>query len=297
MNCAILLALASASLLAQTLTPSTVTLGAGALRQFTASASCSWSATLGSITPSGLYQAPFYIWSAETDTVTCGAGSAQVTLTPGTVHGLTWLSTNGKTYFLNPSNPLYLNTSSAILALDFDPKYFQTVASVHRAGQSMLSFIPPSPSPPSPLLNVALSGTIIGTQPTLNLLPGNGITWGCVNDSAMNSIDCTPSINFAVALAIAIAQSGVPIYCNSVNGTTAYTCSLSGASALTAYTSGMVLFLNVDTTCSGSCTLNVDNLGSFAVKQIDGATDPGGFLIASQPRWIAFNGTVWLLIQ
>lgn len=292
MNCAILLALASASLLAQTLTPSTVTLGAGALRQFTASASCSWSATLGSITPSGLYQAPFYIWSAETDTVMCGAGSAQVTLTPGTVHGLTWLSTNGKTYFLNPSNPLYLNTSSALLALDFDPKYFQTVASVHRAGQTMLSLIPSQQT-----VTVQVNGIMQGTEPVLNFLPGTGIVESCINNVANQSIDCTPSINFAVALAIAIAQSGVPIYCNSVNGTTAYTCSLSGASALTAYTAGMVLFLNVDTTCSSSCTLNVDNLGSFAVKQIDGATDPGGFLIASQPRWIAFNGTVWLLIQ
>lgn len=294
------LGLCSLSLLAQTITtitPSSATLTAGALRQFTASSACTWSASLGSISPSGLYQAPFYVWAAETDTVLCGSGLATITLTAGTVHGLTWLSTNGKTYFLNPSNPLYLNTSSGILALDFDPTYFQTIASVHRSGQTMLSLIPQSPPPPSPLVNVALSGTIIGTVPTLNLLPGNGITWTCVNDSTLNSVDCTPSINFAVALAISIAQSGVPLYCNSQNGTTAYTCSLSGASRLMTYTAGMVLFLNADTTCSGPCSLNVDNVGIISIKQIDGATDPGGSLIANQPRWIAFNGTVWLLIQ
>lgn len=146
-------------------------------------------------------------------------------------------------------------------------------------------------------LNVAVNGTTQGTQSTLNLISGNGIAEVCVNNTGANRIDCTPSLNSGVALTIATAQAGAPIYCRSANGTVGYTCSLSAARALTAYTTGMVLMLSVDTTCSTACTLNVDSLGTVSVKQVDGATDPGGTLVANQPQWIAYNGAVFVLVK
>jgi len=146
-------------------------------------------------------------------------------------------------------------------------------------------------------LNIATNGTTQGTQPTLNFISGTGLVQTCVNNSGANRVDCTPSLNSAVALTIATAQSGTPIYCRSSNGSTAYTCTLSNARTLTAYTNGMVILLNPDTTCSASCSLNIDGVGLVNVKKIDGTTDPGGTLVANQPQWAAYNGTVFLLMR
>jgi len=146
-------------------------------------------------------------------------------------------------------------------------------------------------------MNIAVNGTTQGTQPTLNFIAGNGLAQTCVNNAGASRVDCTPSLNSAVALTIATAQSGAPVYCRSANGTTGYTCSFSSARALTAYTAGMIVLLSVDTTCSTSCSLNIDGVGMVAVKKIDGATDPGGTLVANQPQWAAYNGTVFLLMR
>jgi hypothetical protein len=146
-------------------------------------------------------------------------------------------------------------------------------------------------------VTIATNGTTQGTQPTLNFIAGNGIVQTCVNNAGANRVDCTPSLNSAVALTTAVAQSGAPIYCRSSNGSTAYACSLSAARALTAYSTGMVLLLSVDATCSASCSLNIDNLGPVNIKKIDGSTDPGGTLVANQPQWVAYNGTVFLLMR
>ncbi len=146
-------------------------------------------------------------------------------------------------------------------------------------------------------VSIATNGTTQGTQSTLNFIGGNGIVQSCVNNTGASRVDCTPSLNSAVALTISTAQSGAPVYCRSTNGNTTYTCSLSAAHALSAYSSGMVLLLNVDTTCSTSCSLNIDSVGNVSIKKIDGATDPGGALIANQPQWVAYNGTVFLLMR
>jgi len=146
-------------------------------------------------------------------------------------------------------------------------------------------------------LNIAVNGTTQGTQPTLNFIAGNGLSETCVNNSGSSRVDCTPSLNSAVALTIATAQSGAPTYCRSTTGTSAYACSFSSARALTAYTAGMLILLSVDTTCSSSCSVNIDSLGATNIKKIDGATDPGGTLVANQPQWAAYNGTVFLLMR
>lgn len=145
-------------------------------------------------------------------------------------------------------------------------------------------------------LSIAVNGTTQGTQPALNLISGTGITQTCANNSGANRVDCTPSLNTAVALTIANAQAGKPGYCNSSTGTDAYTCSLNASAALTAYTAGMHLTLNADTGNTGAATLNVDGVGVTAIKQSDGVTDPTtGQIVAGRPTVLYFDGAVWRL--
>ena len=162
---------------------------------------------------------------------------------------------------------------------------------------------PAGPPGAPPSTTILMNGTLIATEPALNFTSGTGTgTVMVCTDNPGIAVNCQVSINSALALTIPVAQSGVPIYCNSQNGTTAYTCSLAAASALTTYTPGMVLLLNVDTTCAAACSLKVDNainngaLGPILIKQIDGSTDPGGSLVANQPQWIFYTGVVWLLL-
>src|ERR1700693_680352 len=123
-------------------------------------------------------------------------------------------------------------------------------------------------------LSIDVNGTAQGTQPTLNMISGSGIVQVCANNAGANRVDCTPSLNTAVALTIATSQAGKPDFCNSTNGTEAYTCSLSASAILTAYTAGMHLTLNADTTNTGAATLNVDSVGVKNIKKSDGLTDP-----------------------
>jgi hypothetical protein len=145
-------------------------------------------------------------------------------------------------------------------------------------------------------LSIAVNGTTQATQPALNFNSGTGITQACVNNAGANRVDCTPSLNTAVALTIATAQAGKPDLCSSSNGTSAYTCTLSAASALTAYTAGMHLTLSPDTTNIAAATLNVDTVGVKNIKQSDGVTDPSaGQIVAGRATVLYFDGTVWRL--
>jgi len=135
-----------------------------------------------------------------------------------------------------------------------------------------------------------------GTQPTLNLISGSGITQVCVNNTGANRVDCTPSLNTAVALTIATAEAGKQDFCSSSNGTDAYTCTLGASAALTVYTAGMHLTLSPDVGNVGAASLNVDNVGIKNIKQSDGVTDPTtGQIVAGRPTILYFDGTVWRL--
>ena len=143
-------------------------------------------------------------------------------------------------------------------------------------------------------VTIATNGTTQATQPTLNFISGTGIVQTCANNAGANRVDCTPSLNTAVALTIGTAQAGTPIYCNSTNGTSGYTCTLGAARVLTAYTTGMFVVLRTDTSNSGACSLNIDNLGLKSIKQNDGATDPAsGQITAGKFYWLFYDGTVW----
>jgi hypothetical protein len=145
-------------------------------------------------------------------------------------------------------------------------------------------------------LSIDVNGTAQGTQPALNLISGTGITQVCANNTGANRVDCTPSLNTAVALTIATSQAGKPDYCSSANGTDSYTCTLGASAALTTYTAGMHLTLDADTSNTGAASLNVDNVGVKNIKQPDGLTDPTtGEIVAGRPITLYFDGTVWRL--
>jgi hypothetical protein len=143
-------------------------------------------------------------------------------------------------------------------------------------------------------LTLEVGGASVGTQSTLNFNTGAGITQTCVNNSGNNRVDCTPTYNSSLIPTHDTVHANES-YCSSANGTTSYTCSMPDK-ALTTYAAGMVFLLNVDTTCSAACTLNIDGNGTVSVKQINGTTDPGGTLIATQPQWIFYDGTVFRLL-
>jgi hypothetical protein len=145
-------------------------------------------------------------------------------------------------------------------------------------------------------LGIDVNGTAQGSQPTLNLISGTGIVQVCVNNTAANRVDCTPSLNTAVALTIANSQAGKADFCNSTNGTDSYTCTLNASAVLTAYTAGMHLTLSPDTSSSGAASLNVDNVGIKNIKQADGLTDPTtAQIVAGRPITLYYDGTVWRL--
>jgi hypothetical protein len=146
-------------------------------------------------------------------------------------------------------------------------------------------------------LSLSVNGTSVASEPGLNFISGTGVVQTCVNNSGNNRVDCTPSLNTAVALTNANAQADKPWFCNSTNGTTSYTCSLSASAALTSYTSGMWLMLVADTTnTSSQPSLNVDTVGVKSITQSDGATVPtAGQIVAGRPYWMYYDGSVFRL--
>ena len=143
-------------------------------------------------------------------------------------------------------------------------------------------------------VTVQVGGRPVGTRGVLNLNPGAGMLESCVDNAASSRVDCTPSVNSAVLVTHDTEHSNEN-YCNSATQNTSYTCRLPYR-PLASYLPGMTFLLNVDATCAPSCSLNIDNLGLVNIKRIDGATDPGGALVAGQPQWIFYDGKVFRLM-
>lgn len=135
---------------------------------------------------------------------------------------------------------------------------------------------------PAPVLNVTVQGS--GTGPSA----GFGLV-SISNPDGSSSL----ALNTAVAETLAVAQSGAPLFCDSQNGTAAYTCAL-GARALTAYTLGMFVLLHPDVPNAGPASLNINTVGLKSIKQNDGTTDPGaGQLAAGRFYWLFYDGNVF----
>lgn len=88
--------------------------------------------------------------------------------------------------------------------------------------------------------------------------------------------------------------SGINKFCNSVNGTSQFTCSLRDTKVLTVYTKGMVITLLTDTSCD-SCQINIDNVGLKSIK--DSLTGLNDARVAEgQPHLIFYDGKVFRLM-
>ena len=144
-------------------------------------------------------------------------------------------------------------------------------------------------------MTVNMNGNQVGVRPALNFSAGTGITATCSDNPGKNRVDCSHSFNSAV-VATHDSVHANENFCDSTNGTTLYTCKLS-PKVLTQYALGMAFLLRADATCPTGCSLNIDNLGPKAIKQADGSTDPRGALVAGQPQWIFYDGTVFRLLS
>jgi hypothetical protein len=141
-------------------------------------------------------------------------------------------------------------------------------------------------------LTVQVGGKTVGKRPVLNLVPGNGIMHSCTDTG--NRVDCTASYNSAL-IATHDTVHANENYCASTNSTIAYTCDLR-PKALEHYSVGMTFLVNVDVSCTTSCSLSINGLPTTSLKRIDGTTDPGGTLIAGEPQWIFYDGKVFRLM-
>jgi hypothetical protein len=143
-------------------------------------------------------------------------------------------------------------------------------------------------------LSIENDGSAVGTEATLNFVPGTGIT-NAITDVGVK-INIQSAVDTAVIQSRANAQSGATLICNSAGGSTsAYTCAMSPT--LTAYTTGMVVVWKPDvSSAAGAITLNVDILGAKGIKQADGTTDPGASgAVAGRFYPLTYDGTVFRL--
>jgi len=143
---------------------------------------------------------------------------------------------------------------------------------------------------------IQVGGKPVGTRSTLNFTnaagaSASGILQACSDDGSR--VNCSSSYNTAF-IATHDTVHDNENYCNSTNGANAYTCRLP-FKQLGSYQAGMTFLLTVESTCAGSCSLNIDSLGPVNIKQADGSTDPGGAIVAGQPQWIFYDGKVFRL--
>lgn len=149
---------------------------------------------------------------------------------------------------------------------------------------------------PAPIVLPIKTGPVGGVLMTNGQNPQNTV-WATLGNALMVAGN-TLTLNTAVVLTDANASAGKAWYCKSPSSAVnAYTCSLSAASALTAYTEGMFLLLNPIVTNTGASTLNVDGIALKAILQKDGINQlTPGQLTAGQAVWIWYDGSSFRLM-
>ena len=133
-------------------------------------------------------------------------------------------------------------------------------------------------------------GVAVGSRPTINIIPGQGLS-SILTDTG-SKVNIQLGLDSAVMQTQTVAQSGSFLLCASSGGATAnYRCSLNPTAAM--YTAGMTLHWIPDVAgAGGATTLNVDTLGAIPVKMADGATDPSPTDIVSGRLYsIWYDGT------
>lgn len=138
---------------------------------------------------------------------------------------------------------------------------------------------------PVPVLNVTVQGSGSGPSAGFGLITQT-------NPDGTTSL----ALNTAVAETIQVAQSGAPIFCDSKNGTPAYTCALGGR-ALTAYTLGMFVLLHPDVPNTGPASVNINGVSQKPIKQSDGTTDPASGQLAAGRFYLLFYDGILFRMQ
>lgn len=291
------------------ISPSGIHLRAAGIQQFTATPPpCyAWTASVGTINLSGMYQAPFNIPIPQTVTISCSiasggstpafftssTGSTTITLDASSTStaGFSWNRGGiyGGTVLIEaPQNPLY--ASSGKVLLDFDPNLLTLIPSASRPGQAMLSVdtanLPPGPQGPP--------GTPGMSCPTPTSC--TGIVLASNPDGTVS-----PSINTVYAQTRSLDVLNVDHWCVDTSGTTAYACGTPSPAAWgcpgPGFQAGSWVLLVPSASSFGPASLNVNKCGLANIKLADGTTDPGTKLQSSRWYLLVFNGTVWTMSQ
>ena len=77
------------------------------------------------------------------------------------------------------------------------------------------------------------------------------------------------------------------------SGTNSYTVNLTG---VTSYYDGLKVIIKIGTTCTGACSLNINNLGAKTILDGSGNTITSGSLKAGIPYNLCYNGTNFILL-
>lgn len=140
-------------------------------------------------------------------------------------------------------------------------------------------------------ISVQNNGTLVGTENTINHVPGFGI----LNSLSVSAgvIITQPAVDTATIQSRATAQAGSSLYCRSLTGNDAYTCSL--LPTLTAYTTGSCIVLNPNFTNIGASTINIDELGVKNILTKALVNTATGDLPLDAPSNMCYNGTSFVI--
>jgi hypothetical protein len=123
--------------------------------------------------------------------------------------------------------------------------------------------------------------------------PVDGETW-CLDSANNRYIPCSTGAG-ASGVTDAQLQANARLYCPDSGANDTYSCTTSPA--ITALTTGMAVYLKVNTTNTGAATVDIDNGGALAAKAIklaDGTTDPSdGLFVAGNTYQLLYDGSVF----
>jgi hypothetical protein len=117
---------------------------------------------------------------------------------------------------------------------------------------------------------VAVNGTTVGTQPTVNLISGNGMIEVCSNNVGLNRVDCTPAVDTSYIMSRSGDQTGTPrsVIASSADAGVTYVASM--APTMIVYTQNQMLAFLPNISCGASPALNLDGLGPIPLKKLSG---------------------------
>jgi hypothetical protein len=115
-------------------------------------------------------------------------------------------------------------------------------------------------------VTVAVNGQVVGAQPTLNLISGNGTVQVCSNNLASSRIDCTPAVDTNYILGQDGAPRAVVGTSANVSGTVMYLASMNPV--LLSYAPNKTYTFLPNVSCGADPAINIDGLGPIPIKKL-----------------------------